>query len=327
MKTLSGKRGTALITSLMIMAVMASVAVSLSQNMMVTISRHGHVSERDQAFWYALGARDFAEGALLQSLPEAGDPMRPTDAWAQGPRYFEIDNGHLVGEVRDASNCFNLNSLVPATGQANAAREANADAFISLMQALNIPAGEAQAIAAQATDWIDADNRPGARGAEDSDYRMRSIPHRAANAPFVEREELLSLPAMRREVFEIVAPLVCAHPVAEPSPLNLNTLRSDQVALLAAYLDDALSVSDLALVLSRRPSTGFNTVEEFWTDPLIASAEIAAEDRPPFALNTRYFEILVDVRQGESRYRLFESVELTGAGRLERHMQRFGVFS
>lgn len=321
------KRGTALITALMITAVMSTVSVSLSQTLFFGIDRSGHIETRDQAYWYAVGARDFAESALLRSLPASGEPMRASDAWAQGPRQFEIENGALIGEVRDANNCFNLNALVSTTGRGGyAADEAAAERFIALMQALNIPAGDAQAIAAQATDWADSDTRPEARGAEDVQYAQRNVPHRAANTLFAEAEEMLALPVMTPLYFSRLASLVCAHPVTEQIPLNLNTLRPEQAALMAAALGNQVSQSEAALLISRRPTTGYLEVEDFWRDPLVAELEISPDARPDFTLNSRYFEIHVDVRQGESRYRLTERVELESSGRLTRHGQRFGVF-
>lgn len=327
MMGVSEKRGTALITALLITAVMASVALGLSQSLAFGIARSGHLTERDTAYWYTLGARNFAESSLIRSLPPAGEPMRPTDTWVQGERRFEIENGFLVGEIRDAQNCFNLNSLGRTSGAAVIADEHALERFVGLMRALNIPAGEAQAIAAQATDWIDSDTQPGAGGAEDLQYAQRAIPHRAANRLFTEREELLTLPSVNRVIFAVLSPHVCALPTLDQPPFNLNTLRVDQAALLTAVLDQRLSTSDAALVISRRPTTGFDDVELFWSDPLLAALEMPVEDRPPLGLNSTHFEIFVEVQQGEMRYRLTESVELQGGQRLIRHHQRFGVFS
>ncbi len=322
------KRGTALITALMITAVMAIVATGLSQSLFFALDRSGHIAARDQAYWYAAGARDFAESVLLRSVPPSGQPMRPSDAWAQGARRFEIENGVLTGEVRDANNCFNLNALVTVSGRGGyTAVEAEAEAFITLMQALNIPAGEAQAIAAQAADWIDSDTRPGARGAEDMQYAQRPVPHRAANTLFTEVEEMLALPAMNPAYFAVLSPLVCAHPVTGHMPLNPNTLHTGQAALLAAALDNNLSLPDAALLISRRPTTGYADIEAVWQEPLLADLDLSPEERPPFTLNSRYFEIRVDVLQGETHFRLRESVELDRTGRLIRHSQRFGVFA
>lgn len=321
------KRGTALITSLLITAVMASVSVGLSQSLFYAIERSGQIGHRDAAYWYALGARDFAESALLRSLPRNGEPMRPGDAWNQGARQFDIENGALTGEVRDAQNCFNLNSLVRGSEDGFVEDPDAGERFISLLQALNIPSIDAQAIAAQATDWVDTDARPAARGAENSVYSARPIPHRAANNLFVEREELRALPAVTPMLYGVLAPFVCALPETNRTTLNLNTLRPEQAALLAAALDNRLSRSDAALVLSRRPTTGYETVAEFWTDPLLAALEWPVEERPEFGLSTRYFEIHVDVRQGDSVYRLTELVEIMSGSRLVRHQQRFGVFS
>ena len=105
------------------------------------------------------------------------------------------------------------------------------------------------------------------------------------------------------------------------------SLQPEQSALLAAALDNQLSLADAALIVSRRPTTGFETVEEFWGDALLAELPFEAEDRPEFTLSTRYFEISVDVLQGETSYHLTETVEIVSSSRVVRHGQRFGVFS
>jgi general secretion pathway protein K len=327
MRRWGNNRGTALVTALLITAVMASVSISLSQSLFFSIERSSQIGYRDTAYWYALGARDFAESVLLRSLPRDGEPMRPRDAWNQGARQFEIDNGALIGEVRDAQNCFNLNSLVQREERGYIQAPEASERFVALLQAMNIPSIDARTISAQATDWIDSDNRPVARGAEDSVYAARPVPHRAANSLFVEREELRALPAVHRGLYASIAPFVCALPDTAAQPLNLNTLRPEQAALLAAELENRISLSDAALILSRRPTTGYESVAEFWADPLLTELEWPEDERPEFGLTSRFFEIHVDVLQGDNLYRLTETVEIASGRRLVRHGQRFGVLS
>lgn len=321
------KRGTALVTALMITAIMAVVALALSQSLFFGIDRFRHIDMRDRAYWYALGAREFAESALVRSLPRGNEPVRPNDPWVRGEQIFPVDGGQLIGRVRDAQNCFNLNALVEdgRRGQLVGDEEA-ARLFGALLRGLDIPPGEAETLIAQITDWVDSDGRPEPRGAEDTDYAERPIAHRAANGFFREREELLALPVMTPALYARLSESVCALPTTEQPPLNLNSLRTDQAVLLAAVTENLITPAQAALILSRRPSNGYDNTEEFWSDAVFDDLAIDPSHRERTGLRTQFFDISVAVSIEDAEYSLTGLVEVDVRGQITRHYQRFGVF-
>ena len=328
------ERGTALIAALLLVALMAAVSVQLVDLTRFSLARTAQIDQRAQAYWLARGARDLAEQALVQSGEAGRSVMRSDELWRTSPQAFPVDGGLITGQIRDGNNCLNLNALVAAVGDdplTAAQREAGADwarrAFGQLAEAQGVPAGLTDAVRAQLIDWIDADGQPELGGAEDRAYARFDPPYRSANQPLVELEELRALPAVTPALYERLAGFVCVRPGAEQPPLNLNTLEAEQAVLLSAALDGQLSVSDAEAVLFRRPPGGYDTLEAFWADPLIARLELDDAVRSRVGLTTRWFEIDVRVRLEGAQFDLQQLAELTRSGALRPVRQRFGAVS
>ena len=323
----AGETGTALISALFLVAVMAAVAITLLDDMRFAIRRAANMQERDQAYWYAAGARDFAEAQLARALSQPRLALRPDAAWLNGRQRFPIDQGELVGEIRDGNNCFNLNSLVEADARGRLTVAADQlDRFEALMLAVGLPVSEALALAAQTADWIDSDDRPVAGGAEDSSYALSDPAYRAPNGLIVEREELLALQAMTPELFTLLEPHVCVRPLAEPVPLNLNTLRLDQAVQLVALFEGRMGLSQAETILLSRPTSGFGSAQEFWALETVRAFEPDPALTEHVGVETGYFEIEIDVLYAGARFELQETVAARPGAVPQRLSQRYGSF-
>ena len=325
------ERGTALLSALLIVALMSVLAVELVDNARFTLNRASNVAARDQAYWHARGARDYAEMVLLRSVSADREVMRPTDPWvAGGTQVFDIEGGALAGTITDGNNCFNINTLAPETSALETdtsalTRQDAAAQFEALTDALGLAPGDAADLRSQIIDWIDADTRPEPGGAEDGDYARLDPPYRAANQPFTELEELLALPVVTPALYQRLEPWLCVRPERVRLPVNVNTLSIDQAPLLAAALEGAISLADAETVLFRRPVNGYDDLADFWSDPVLARLQPDAGLRESVALSTRWFEIDVEVRLGPSRFTLETLSQLGASGRLSRRTQRFGA--
>ncbi|MGX6646597.1 type II secretion system minor pseudopilin GspK [Maricaulaceae bacterium MS644] len=327
-----GEQGTALIAALLLVALMAAVAVQLTDVTRFAVFRTAQIDSRDQARWYARGAREFAESVLARSVAQEREVTRPTALWRQGPHVFEIERGRISGTIRDGNNCFNINALHAQAGDDEdaasvQARQGRAGAmFTRLTDQIGLPRGAAERLKAQMIDWIDADTRPELGGAEDDVYARFDPPYRAANQPFQELEEMLALPEMTPDLYRALSPWLCVRPDDAQPPLNVNTLEPGQAPLLSAAFEGRLSASDAEAVLFRRPPQGYDTIEAFWAEPLMARLEAGAEDQALVGVTTRWFEMEVDVRVDDTRFTLSQLAELQDTGRIARHGERFGAF-
>jgi general secretion pathway protein K len=326
------ERGTALIAALLLVALMAAVAVQLTDVTRFAVFRTAQIDSRAQARWQARGAREFAEDVLARSIVQEREVTRPTALWRQGPHVFEIERGRISGTIRDGNNCFNINALSEGGGdeegaQAGRSRQERAEAmFTSLTDQIGLPGGAAQRLKSQIIDWIDKDSRPEPGGAEDDVYANFSPPYRAANRRFYELEELLALPEVTAELYHALSPWLCVRPGDKQPVLNVNTLEPDQAPLLSAAFGGRLSAPDAEAVLFRRPPQGYDAVEQFWADPLVARLDLEAPGREAVGVRTNWFEMELDVRLDDTRFTLSQLAELDGAGRIRRHGERFGAF-
>ncbi len=312
--------GASLVSALLLVAVMASLAVVLAGDLRFAQRRASNLQLRDQAYWYALGAREFAEGLVEQAMADPETALQPDADWLRGARQFPIDRGQLTGRVRDGNNCFNLNGVVAPDGQGGwQVDPVQQDRFEALMRALDIPSAQAARIAAQTVDWIDSDTRPLATGGEDGLYAR----YRTGNTLMSEREELLALEVMTPDLYRRLEPHVCTRPVAAPLVLNINTLQADQWPLLAAVFDGQLNRTAVEGILLERPRDGFADIETFWSLESVRETDPDGLRREAVGLETRYFEIEIDVVHAGQVYVLASLVEFAG-GRLRRITQSYG---
>lgn len=324
----TSERGASLISALLLVALMASVATALATDLRFSMRRSANMDVRDQSYWYALGARDFTEALIGRALANPDQAFRPDAAWLRGPSLYPIEQGQLSGRITDGNNCFNLNALVSDDGRGGLVADSEQQArFEQIMKAAGLPARLASEIAAQAADWIDSDRRPLAAGAEDDVYDQRPVAYRTGNTLMAEREEMLALAAMTPAAWRILAPLVCVRPEAAPLPLNINTLQAEGLPLLMALFDGRLTRTSAEGVLLQRPADGYRDVEVFWARPAIAALEPDAGLRSAIGLETQYFEVEIEVVHAGARFGYSETVEARGGGRLLRLSQRFGTFS
>lgn len=322
------ERGSSLASALLLVAVMSLVALSLVGELRVAMRRSANMEFRDQAHWYALGARDYTEGLIERAMSDPETTFRPDAEWLAGPRVFPIENGQLAGRIIDGNNCFNLNGLVTMdTSGDTIADPAQQRRLEILLTELGLASSLSAMIAAQATDWIDSDNRPIASGAEDPAYARGDRPYRTGNTLMAEREEILALQAMTPAAYRQLADFVCVRPVAEPLRLNINTMTPAQLPLLIAVFDGALTRASAEAVLQQRPASGFASLDAFWAVNEIAALQLDQSQRNVVTLASTFFEIEIDVLYAGMRYQLRETVEHRTSGRPVRLTQRYGMFS
>lgn len=325
------ERGTAFITTLFIVTLMAVLSVELVESSRFAIHRSINSDQRDQAYWYAMGAREYALSSLQRSGAPARPAMSPQEVWVQGERTFSLDNGELIGRVRDQNNCINLNAFVQNRRVEDDAIAVSLDAeatrtmFTHVAEHLGLSPNTVEPLKAQIIDWIDADTRPEPGGAEDVTYRQMVPAYRAANQPFVEKAELLALPSMTPDIYRLIADWVCVFPIDRQPPININTLQPEQAILLSAMTDLTLRRIDAEDILIDRPIQGFETLDVFYDRALARNGELGDRLIGTTTLRSQWFEIDVRVDLGNMPFTYNELITMAPNGRLTRVTHRFGA--
>jgi general secretion pathway protein K len=317
------REGMALLTVLLLVAVMSVVAVAILDDVRFSVRRTTNVETQSQAQWYAAGAETLAH-AQIKRLLAAGPSRTPLEpAWNGRTLSFPIDGGTITATVTDGQACFNLNSLVLGFGEDLTARPLGAAQFRALGRAVGAPDSRMRAIADALTDWLDADAEALPLGAEDGAYAGLAKPYRTGGVMLAEVSELRAVKGVDAETYRRLRPHVCALPTARLSPLNVNTLTPEQAPLLTMLTDGALSPQRARAVIAARPRDGWPDTAAFWAQPALAALPVDAEARDQITVLTRFFDLRVDVELGGSHAVRTALLEAAPDGRVRTVIQRW----
>lgn len=299
---MSRQRGMALITVLLVVAVVTVVSAGIIARQQLSIRSSANQLHARQAWHYALGGETLAK-AMLQRDLRAGDPRAPIDhlgeAWAMPRAPFALDEGGALRvQIIDPSGRFNLNSLLHQ-GQPNEAAVAQLRRLLLGLQ-INAPYAE------RLLDWLDADDQPtGGYGAEDNQYLLAQPAYRAANRELTDVSELRLLLEMTEVDYQHLLPYVSALPA--DATLNVNTASARVLASLA----EGLSLSTAQGLVAARGGEGYRDVPSF-----LAQLNGLQVQSQGLAVGSQYFQVLSEVSVGERRQLLRSTLQRASDGQV-----------
>jgi general secretion pathway protein K len=287
------EQGAALLTVLLLVAVISALAVGVLEDMRFALRRTGNAETIGQAQWYALGAETLARGRLAD-LAETG--VTESERAFQ----FPIDSGVMRVRIADASHCFNLNSVVEGAPEQWRRRPLGLSQFTTLLVLSEVPRQEAAALAEKLADWIDSDLRRNTMGGEDDLYNNGARPYRTSGTLLGEVSELRAIRGFTPEIYARIRPYLCALPTAELSPVNINAIDAEDAVLLSVLLDGKLSSEQARRVIEMRPSGGWDSLEAFWSQPPLAAHLPPDAVLSQIALRPRFFNLQAEITYAES---------------------------
>ena len=298
------ERGAALLAVLLLVAVTGAIAAAAMESLRLSRAVAANAAALDQARYHADGLAQLALLTIDEAIARSPGRTTPADGWNGAVRRIVMPGGAVAElRVRDGANCFNLNSVVEGEMQSALIRRPSGVAeFMGLMIALGAGEGDARRVAEAAADWVDSDNVPGPGGAEDEAYASGPAPYRTANSFFAEPSELRNVAGMTPELYERLRPFLCALPVSDLAPIDLNTLTPDQAPLLAMLAPGQLSLERARAVLAQRPADGWGSQVEFWRLDAMRGLAVPLDIQLQPQLRTRWFALDLRVRLGESEY-------------------------
>ncbi len=212
--SLPGKqRGVALLAAIVVIALATVLVAALLDQGEQSRARSRNALRAEQTWQLALGVEYWAMQALRRDYEARPEFDAPGDDWTQPLPPIALPGGQLIGQLRDAGACLDLNLL--ADPQRAALQRERLE---RLLRALKLEPRLLSAI----TDWVDADLRPQPGGAEDGSYLARRPAYRTANQPMAHVSELRLVEGVDGEVYQRLRPHVCALP--EAAPMNINFL-------------------------------------------------------------------------------------------------------
>ena len=289
----SRERGAALLAVLLLVAVTGAIAAAALEKMSLSRTIASNSTGLDQARAYAFGAEQLAMVAIDDLVAASPDRTTLEGDWNGAVRRIALPGGgHAEARLRDGGNCFNVNSVVEGDSRTRLTRRHSGVLELTgLMQALGVAETEARRIAEAAADWADSDSIPGPGGAEDAFYAGGEASYRTANTLFADIGELEALAGMTPEILDRLRPWLCVLPVAELSPININTLLPDQAPLLAMLAPGQLDVARARRILESRPTSGWGSQVEFWRIDALRDVNVPLDIQLQLQLRTRWFVV------------------------------------
>ncbi len=318
--------GAALLTAIMIVALMSAAVISVLESIRFASRLSINLAAREQASLYVVGVEELVAASVRDIRADGRrDRFPELDAWLGSPIAFPIEGGAITGQVRDGSNCFNVNALVRREDKSYVRDDANRLRLVSLATDIGMPPDEAEAIAMALSDWADTDTRPGLAGAEDDHYLSLAQPFRTPNTLFTDISEIRLVRGMTPDAERRLAPFLCVRPQAALNRLNLNTLQPWQAPLLAAYLGEDFDTPVAARLLAERPRGGFDSVDSFISLSGIGEEAIADNERSLYDVNTQYLDVLGEVTLGPAAIGLHSLLVIEGSGAIKTLSRWYGT--
>lgn len=296
------QRGVALITAMLLMALITTLTYSLKWDNELDLRRTYVSMFREEAIQAALGAESWVLTILRQDA-EDSQTDHLGEIWASEFPVLPIGGpgdsiqGEIYGELTDLQGRFNINNLIDGNGELD---QASFEQFQRLLAALGLDVR----FAGIAADWIDADQDASfPDGAEDSIYTGLIPPYRAANQLLSSTSELAALEGMDKETMDILLPHITALPGFQS--INVNTATGP----VLQSLDENISAADVERLLSERGESGFadigNSFGTLIQDPSVLNQLAETSD---------YFQLKVVVRVDTVRITYYSVLERSPQG-------------
>lgn len=287
MKALHKQSGVALITAILVVALAAIAATSITSNHQLSIRRTENAVFGSQAWAYVHGGESWVKIILARDLDNS-DIDYEGEAWATELPPLPLPGGFITGLISDEQGKININTLVNGE-EINETTRLRMQRLFSLLE---LDENLVQAV----IDWIDPDiNAMIPDGAEDDYYTRLEQPYLTANQQMSHISELRLVKGFDQEIYQLVSPFLTALP--ENTAININTAS----ATVMATLSDQIAVSLAESLVEERQQGGFESLQQFISNSLIDGKEISLEG---LSTQSSYFNFNANVKIGNSLIRV-----------------------
>ncbi len=161
MNKLYGKEGIALITTLMVVALLMAVVVEFNRIAIADIDISRNFGDEKKILFVTIsGVNAVRELLRLDGLYSKSDTL--LEGWAKGRLYFDsasaiLDEGKMEGEIVDENGKIYVNGLINDKGNFDEIQKGIWERFLSLPK-FGLSEDEVSAIIYGVKDWIDEDD-------------------------------------------------------------------------------------------------------------------------------------------------------------------------
>ncbi len=260
----SKDKGVVLISILLIVLLLSSVAVLFGNKYFLSLKRAQYIEFQTLSLNIFRNMESLAQDKIEKELRFNSNKLTKNNPIINEPMLFNLNGADIVGKISDYGNCFNINSIV-TLNDSNYVENKNASAAFRKILSLNeIDNNIIEEVIDQTIDWIDKDANPRAYGLEDYYYSgpLHSPREYTGMRLMVSIDELKSIPAVKQIDWNIFKNYFCAIPALNELSLNINTLDLEDAYLLSSIFSN-LTVKDAEYILDNIPKSGFDDLNNF----------------------------------------------------------------
>lgn len=290
---MTSERGIALITTLLITAVLVMVIAEFTFRVYLSASRAENVKNGARATLAAVAGMELAKKAV-DELARRPDSVIDEE----GTSFIRPIEEGLSLEVRlsDERAKASLRIVYPTTG---VPITRNDGIYGRLVKELKLEDGLVDTL----SDWIDADSEPRSRGAEGPDFYGRlPNPYRPKNNNLYSEDELLMIRGYSPEVYARLKPFVTAY---TDGAVNINTAPREVLMALSDEVNSALADR----VIDYRKKTPFRDRSDIMKVPGFEKIGFTLQDK--ITARSEVFRVRSRARAGDIVHEI-EAVYHTG---------------
>ncbi|MBE3286753.1 type II secretion system minor pseudopilin GspK [Enterobacter cloacae complex sp. P31C] len=332
MSALRKQKGVALLVVLILLVMMSALAAKISQQFCRNLQKTHYQVSQQQLRWAMQAQEKVVKDRLQADASGENKALNLDGDWHQ-PLETRGEDYTVVSQVEDAQDCFNVNNLlaadkIPQGQNAPAVPEKprNEQIVEQILTESGISHATAEEVYQQLVDYLDGDATTAKDGAE-SDAWAGVVPARQpANQMMRTIAEIKQLPAFPAAAYPKVSKLLCALPDSA-SKVDVNTLKPEQAALLAALFPGKLTEDDAVRLIDSRPETGWENMETF-SKALEQTFPQLKDDLPQVAellsISSRYFRVNYTGNTDELTLRVVSQLQVNNeAGEIVTWQRRY----
>jgi len=258
------KSGVILITTLLVIMIMSVISMQISKVFMLSLQREAYMDFSNLSYQLLISAESQAIKKLQQEMNVYGNKLKSQDPLLKNNILYPIGPRTLEISVKDAGNCFNLNSLFTFKQGKYQINKPQQEWLERLLRLKLIDEINIQSFVDQVIDWVDKDNQPRNFGAEDYFYTgpASQIKQFTSKRLFTHLSEIKNLPITSQFDFHDFTKYMCVLPYSNRQNLNINTLQTDDAILLAAFLSEN-NLEYVASQILDFPEEGYDDFKTF----------------------------------------------------------------
>ena len=260
----SKDKGVVLISILLIVLLLSSVAVLFGNKYFLSLKRAQYIEFQTLSLNIFRNMESLAQDKIEKELRFNSNKLTIDNPIINEPMLFNLNGADIVGKISDYGNCFNINSIVTLNDSNYVENKNTVAAFRKILSLNEIDNNIIEEVIDQTIDWIDKDANPRAYGLEDYYYSgpLHSPREYTGMRLMVSIDELKSIPAVKQIDWNIFKNYFCAIPVLNELSLNINTLDLEDAYLLSSIFSN-LTVKDAEYILDNIPKSGFDDLNNF----------------------------------------------------------------